>query len=76
MKKVGSFNSPDGRYTIRDDSLPHQIRLSRTENVRTAGNVMTVTCTCGKKITTLDSADSAWLSAAWDAYDEHTMEEA
>ena len=72
MTHVGSRNSPDGLYTIRDDSLPHQIRLTRS----TGGNVVRVSCNCGRVMGDYDTgAADYWLDQAWQAYDEHTMEE-
>lgn len=74
MTHVGSRNSPDGRYTIRDDSLPHQIRLTR--NARAGnGNLVELGCTCQKRMGLFDTADPGWLDKAWEAYDEHTIEE-
>lgn len=57
------MNSPDGKYTIRDDSLPHQIRLAKH------GEFTRVRCTClgpGEELGRIDPKESPW--ALWDAH--------
>lgn len=69
----GSRNGPDGRYTVRDDSLPHQIRLYQTP-----GGRMAVGCTCLERHThdprkrILDTLRfPISMNEAWDIYDHH-----
>lgn len=72
MSHVGSLNSPDGRYTVTDDTLPHQIRLYQW------GTKTRVTCVCllglrgSNQRTTRHLATIEPHEDPWPAYDEHT----
>lgn len=65
---AGSLNA--GHFTVRDDSLPHQIRLHWPTK---QNSEVIVGCSCGRLMEFVKVGEGRWLSTAWDIYDEHTM---
>lgn len=74
----GTFNSRDGRYTVRDDSLPHQIRLAFTKNAHggQVTNSIDVHCICSPSVTlvAIDPTDQVSKTMMWEAYAKHCRE--
>lgn len=76
MSHVGSMNSPDGRYTVADDTLPHQIRLFEW------GTKTRVSCTCLLGVRGSNVQRTRHLATIephedpWPAYDRHVADAA
>lgn len=67
--RPGTRNSPDGRYTIADPTLPHQIIL-RIPGASHRKTYIQVDCNCGELHAFVKQGTDS-LAEAWRIYDEH-----